>query len=69
MEAKAKFFKPAAMKYLEIYFSQKSECDNKFKKNKVTGIHIERMEANGGKIKVFNNSSDGNSGGGIATEN
>ena len=34
MEAKAKFLKPAAMKYLEIYFSQKSECDNKFKKIK-----------------------------------
>ena len=32
-------------------------------------VILERMEANGGKIKVFNNSSDGNSGGGIATVN
>ena len=32
-------------------------------------VILERMEANRGKIKVFNNSSDRNSGGGIATDN
>ena len=52
MEAKAKCLKPAAMKYLEKFISQKSECDNKYILKKSPVMILERMEANGGKISV-----------------